>query len=44
MPALKKQISNQNPSFKAAEETKKVNLVNGDFSKTTNIGAYLDLK
>ena len=44
MPALKKQISDQNPSFKAAEETKKVELVDGDASKTTTIGAAMDQK
>jgi hypothetical protein len=42
MPALKKQILEQNRSFKAAEETKKVVLVNEDSSKTTSIGAAMD--
>ena len=44
MPASKKQISDQNPSFKAAGETKKVELIDGDSSKTTTIGAAMDPK
>jgi hypothetical protein len=42
--ASKKQISDQNPSFKAADETKKVELIDGDSSKTTTIGAAMDPK
>jgi hypothetical protein len=44
MPALKKQISDKNPSFKAAEETKKVALEEADPSMTTSIGAAMDAK
>jgi hypothetical protein len=44
MPALRKQISDQNHSFKAAEETKKIALEDADPSKTTSIGAAMDAK
>ena len=44
MPALKKQISDQTPAFKAADATKKVELVAGDSAKTAIIGANLDPK
>ena len=41
MPATKKQVSNQAPTFKAADDTKAVELVVGDASKTTTIGSHL---
>ena len=44
MPASKKQISDSAPAFKAAIETKPVELVVGDASKTTAIGTNLDPK
>ena len=44
MPASKKQISNSAPAFKAAIETKPVELVVGDASKVTAIGTNLDPK
>ena len=44
MPASKKQISDSAPAFKAAIETKQVELVVGDASKTTAIGTDLDPK
>ena len=44
MPALKKQISDPAPAFKAAIETKPVELVVGDASKTVAIGTNLDPK
>src|SRR3954468_18175636 len=42
MPASKKQISDSAPAFKAAIETKPVQLVVGDASKTIAIGTNLD--
>ena len=44
MPVLKKQISDSAPAFKAAIETKPVQLVVGDASKVTAIGTNLDPK
>src|SRR4051812_47106548 len=44
MPVLKKQISDSTPAFKAAIETKPVELVVGDASKTVAIGTNLDPK
>jgi hypothetical protein len=44
MPTSKKQISESTPAFKAAIETKSVELVVGDASKTTAIGTNLDPK
>ena len=44
MPASKKQISDSTPAFKAAIETKPVELVVGYASKVTTIGTNLDRK
>ena len=44
MHTTKKQVSDQNPSFKAAQETKKVDLKEGDSSKQVSIGSGLDPK
>ena len=44
MPATKKQVSDQAPMFKAADDTKQVELVEGDPSKTTSIGSHLSDK
>src|SRR4051812_2601220 len=44
MPASKKKISDSAPAFKAAIETKPVELVVGDASKTVAIGTNLDPK
>src|SRR3954463_3676984 len=44
MVASKKHISDSDPAFKAATETKPVELVEGDASKTTSIGTSLDPK
>ena len=44
MPASKKQISDQAPAFKAAEETKKVDLTDGDSSQQVSIGSNMDPK
>ena len=44
MPASKKQIVEPAIAFKAAEETKEVELVDGDASKTATIGTGLDPK
>ena len=44
MPASKKQISDSAPAFKAAIETKQVELVLGDASNVTAIGMNLDPK
>ena len=44
MPATKKQISKSAPTFKAAVNTKQVELVVGDASKTTAIGTSLNEK
>ena len=44
MPASKKQISDQAPTFKAAEETKKVDLTDGDSSQQVSIGSNMDPK
>ena len=44
MHTTKKQVSDQNPAFKAADETKKVDLKEGDSSKQLTIGAGLDPK
>ena len=41
MPATRKQVSDQAPTFKAANDTKTVELVEGDASKTTSIGSHL---
>ena len=43
MPATKKQVSKTAPAFKAAVDTKAVELVEGDASKTTTIGTNLTL-
>ena len=40
----KKQVFDQAPSFKAAQETKKVDLKEGDSSKQVSIGSGLDPK
>jgi hypothetical protein len=44
MPALKRQIQETTPTFKAADETKKVELEVGNSAKLTTIGAQLDDK
>ena len=44
MPALKRQLQETTPTFKAADETKQVELVAGDSAKTTSVGAQLDPK
>jgi len=44
MHTTKKQVSDQTPSFKAAIETKKVDLKEGDSSKQASIGSGLDPK
>ena len=44
MPATKKQVSDQALTFKAADDTKTVELVEGDASKTTTIGSHLSAK
>ena len=44
MHTTKKQVSDQTPSFKAAQETKKVDLKEGDSSKQVSIGSGLDPK
>ena len=44
MPASKKQISDQAPAFKTAEETKKVDLTDGDSSQQVSIGSNMDPK
>ena len=44
MPASNEQISDSAPAFKAAIETKPVELVVGDSSKVTDIGTNLDPK
>ena len=41
MHTTKKQISDQTPSFKAAQETKKVDLKEGDSSKQVSVGSNL---
>ena len=41
MPATKKQVSDSAPAFKAAVDTKTVELVEGEASKTTAIGTNL---
>ena len=44
MHTTKKQVTDQTPAFKAANETKKVDLKEGDPSKQVTIGAGLDPK
>ena len=44
MHTTKKQVSDQEPSFKVAQETKKVDLLPGDLSKQASIGSNLDPK
>ena len=44
MPATRKQVSDQAPMFKAADDTKAVELVEGDASKTITIGSHLSDK
>ena len=44
MPALKRQIQETTPTFKAADETKKVELEVGNSTEVTTIGAQLDDK
>ena len=44
MHTTKKQVSDHTPSFKAAQETKKVDLKEGDSSKQVSIGSGLDPK
>ena len=41
MPATKKQVSETAPTFKATDDTKTVELVEGEPSKTTAIGTNL---
>ena len=41
MPSTKKQVSDSAPAFKAAVDTKTVELVEGEPSKTTAIGTNL---
>ncbi|KAK1616238.1 hypothetical protein QYE76_021755 [Lolium multiflorum] len=44
MSALKKNIYKQNSSFKAPSSTKQMELIDGDSTKTTTIGATMDPK
>ena len=44
MHMTKKHVSDQTPSFKAAQETKKVDLKEGDPSKQVSVGSTLDPK
>ena len=44
MHTTKKQVSDQTPSFKGAQETKKVDLKEGDSSKQVSVGSNLDPK
>ena len=44
MHMTKKRVSDHTPSFKAAQDTKKVDLKEGDSSKQVSIGSGLDPK
>ena len=44
MHTTKKQVFDQTPSFKAAQETKKVDLKEGDSSKQVSIGSGMEPK